>query len=136
VQLSGEEQPIAEEQNNNEECHMTDQYKCRDNELFSCPDGFYPVCGDLTGWAESQGVLATIEECAQKCTEDSCLGIEYFYQDGNFPKGSCNLNTDWPNAPTWPNQHACYRYNSSSCPAKPNEDEAESEEQPSTGADN
>jgi hypothetical protein len=48
-------------------CPDTFKYKCSQNKMFTCPFGYYPVCGDLNGLGFKHSQNETMEGCAWNC---------------------------------------------------------------------
>jgi len=93
-------------------CKIKADFLCEHKNRHACPDDFYPVCGDLSGWGISGQTLRTKDRggCAKLCNvRDECLGFEFGLIPDSNGEGYCNLNPTCPNEPQTSSQHTCYK---------------------------
>jgi len=110
--------PVKDQWDSDFVCPKVAKFRCTTSYLFECPNGYYPVCGDVPGTGFKRYNNVTYEVCAQKCNEFAkCTGMEWFYRKNWFNQGTCFLNDKYATKPRHPGQHSCYRYGAP-CPGK------------------
>ena len=111
--------PVKDQWIDNQVCPTVEKLRCETGYLFECPNGYYPVCGDVPGTGFKRYNNVSFEECANKCNGFSkCTGMEWFYAKNWFNRGTCFLNDKYATKPRHPGQHSCYRY-AGPCPDRP-----------------
>jgi len=110
--------PVKDQWDSNFVCPKVAKFRCTTSYLFECPNGYYPVCGDVPGTGFKRYNNVTYDACAQKCNEFAkCTGMEWFYRKNWYNQGTCFLNDKYATKPRYPGQHSCYRYGAP-CPGK------------------
>ena len=92
-------------------CKIKNEFLCRKKVKHSCSEGYYPVCGDVSGWGMLGRSMRTADKhaCAKLCdATKGCLGFEYLANHDNV-QGNCNLNPRCPHLPETSTHHTCYK---------------------------